>query len=54
MSRHQLPLGADLKKHLALPKVLGFNGKRFRFPGALMTFVGGHDRYSTKKVPTGG
>ena len=61
-SATSLPLGGqlsaalvgDLEQQLALPKVLGFNGKRFRFLGALMIFVGGHDRHSTKKVPTGG
>ena len=50
---YQLPLVGDLEQQLALPKVLGFNGKRFRFLGALMIFIGGHDRHSTG-TPNGG
>jgi hypothetical protein len=55
--RQQLPLIGDLEKQLALPKILGLCGKRFRFLAALVAFVGTHDPYVTRwsnKVPTEG
>jgi hypothetical protein len=44
----QLPLIGDLEKQLALPKILGLRGERFRFLGTLMAFVGNHGPYVTR------
>jgi hypothetical protein len=39
----KLPLVGDLEQQLALPKILGFHGKRLGFLGTLLAFIWAHD-----------